>query len=104
MNRNQTTRISNKAPKTKRWTVRLIDTIAAFLAINARTSFSIQNDAEIKSYSQLDFYRDLLKEKYPTSQLFPKFQLSQEKQTSTNRNDVIGQNLVIVEIKQKPPV
>ena len=65
LNRNQTTRISTKAPKTKRWTVRLIDTIAAFLAINARTSFSIQNDAEIKSYSQLDFYKDLLKEKYP---------------------------------------
>jgi hypothetical protein len=65
LNRNQTTRISNKAPKTKRWTVRLIETIATFLAINARTSFCVQNHTKMKSYSQLNFYRDLLKKKYP---------------------------------------
>jgi hypothetical protein len=59
------TRISNKAPKTSRWTVRLIETIAGFLALNARTSFCIKNDAKMKSYSKIDFYRDLLKEKYP---------------------------------------
>jgi hypothetical protein len=55
----------NTAEKTKRWTVRLVETLAEFLAINARKSFCIQNNTKIKSYSQIDFYRDLLKEKYP---------------------------------------
>lgn len=43
----------------------MIETIADFLAINARASFCIKNNTKLKSYSQLDFYRDLLKEKYP---------------------------------------
>ena len=57
---------NNTAPKTSRWTVRLVETMADFLAINARTSYLVKKDVDLKSYTQLDFYKDLLKEKYPT--------------------------------------
>ena len=55
----------NPTPKTNPWTVCLIEAIAGFLAINGRTIFCIKNDKDMKLYSQLDFYIDLLKEKYP---------------------------------------
>ena len=56
---------NNTAPKTSRWTVRLIETMTGFLAINARTCWCIKNDTNLKYYSQLDFYKDLLRQKYP---------------------------------------
>ena len=36
-----------------------------FLAINARTSYLVKKDVDLKSYTQLDFYKDLLRQKYP---------------------------------------
>jgi hypothetical protein len=58
-------RIFNTAPKTFRWTVRLIETMGVFLAVNARTAHCLKKDKDVKLYTQVEFYKDLLKEKYP---------------------------------------
>ena len=54
------------------------ETIVGFLAVHSRTAYCVQNDKDMKLYTQVEFYKDLLQEKYPKVSIVTKISLIQK--------------------------